>query len=64
MALFCFSFLQINPKLLFTVNAVVYNGKVHDHLAKVNGVLKVAFFRSGQRNPQCGCPFVQLNLLF
>jgi len=33
-------FQQINPKLLFTVNAVVYNGKVHDHLAKVNGVLK------------------------
>jgi len=33
-------FQQIGPKLLFSVNAVVYNGKTHDHLEKVNGVLK------------------------
>jgi len=33
-------FQQIGPKLLFSVNAVVYNGKAHNHLGKVNGVLK------------------------
>jgi len=33
-------FQQINPKILFTVNAVVYNGKIHDHLGKVNAVMK------------------------
>lgn len=32
-------FSQISPKLLFTVNAVIYNGKTHDHLKKVNQVL-------------------------
>ena len=39
--------LQIEPKLLFTVNAVVYNGKVHDHLAKVSGVVKVGRLEVG-----------------
>lgn len=33
-------FQQITPKLLFSVNAVVYNGKTHNHLDKVNCVLK------------------------
>jgi len=29
---------QINPKVLFSVNAVVYNGKTHEHLTKVKTV--------------------------
>ena len=48
------SFPQIGPKLLFSVNAVVYNGKTHDHLEKVNGVLKVSFLSylvSSPRSP-------------
>ncbi|GAB1600667.1 acetoacetyl-CoA synthetase-like [Argonauta hians] len=33
-------FSQIQPKLLFTVNAVFYNNKVHDHLKKVKQVVQ------------------------
>lgn len=33
-------FNQIAPSVLFSVEAVVYNGKVHDHLAKVTQVVK------------------------
>ncbi|KAJ1560654.1 hypothetical protein HK096_007734, partial [Nowakowskiella sp. JEL0078] len=33
-------FLQITPKILFSVNAVVYNGKIWDHLVKVNQVVQ------------------------
>ncbi|KAF7722766.1 hypothetical protein EC973_002720 [Apophysomyces ossiformis] len=33
-------FSQIKPKLLFSVNAVVYNGKKLDHTAKLNTVVK------------------------
>lgn len=33
-------FSQVKPKMLFSVNAVVYNGKVHDHLEKLNLVAK------------------------
>lgn len=33
-------FAQIRPKILLTVNAVVYNGKTYDHLDKVKGVLR------------------------
>ncbi|KAI9292987.1 acetoacetate-CoA ligase [Neoconidiobolus thromboides FSU 785] len=32
-------FSQIEPKVLFSVNAIVYNGKVHDHLNKVESVV-------------------------
>eukprot|EP00128_Syssomonas_multiformis_P009652 Colp12_sorted_trinity150504_noHs@25257 len=32
-------FSQIKPKVIFTVNAVVYNGKVHDHIGKVKQVV-------------------------
>ncbi|XP_064111311.1 acetoacetyl-CoA synthetase-like [Macrobrachium nipponense] len=32
-------FSQIDPTVLFTVDAVVYNGKVHDHLNKVKKVM-------------------------
>jgi acetoacetyl-CoA synthetase len=31
-------FVQVKPKVLFSVNAVVYNGKTYDHLEKVKGV--------------------------
>ena len=31
-------FSQIQPSLLFSVNAVVYNGKVHSHLDKLRRV--------------------------
>eukprot|EP00842_Homolaphlyctis_polyrhiza_P002666 jgi/Hompol1/33/HPOL_003837-RA len=31
-------FLQVQPKVLVSVNAVYYNGKVHDHLAKLREV--------------------------
>ncbi|SAM00002.1 hypothetical protein [Absidia glauca] len=33
-------FTQIKPKILFTVNAVYYNGKTLDHLPKVQAVVK------------------------
>lgn len=33
-------FSQIQPKLIFSVNAVQYNGKVHDHLEKLEGVVQ------------------------
>ncbi|XP_052830459.1 acetoacetyl-CoA synthetase [Octopus bimaculoides] len=33
-------FSQIEPKLMFTVNAVFYNNKVHDHLNKVRKVIQ------------------------
>ncbi|KAI8923537.1 hypothetical protein BC831DRAFT_501413 [Entophlyctis helioformis] len=32
-------FAQVEPKLLVSVNAVVYNGKVHDHLGKLREVV-------------------------
>ena len=31
-------FVQIKPKLMFSVNAVNYNGKVHRHLDKLGSV--------------------------
>ena len=31
-------FIQVKPKLLFSVNAVIYNGKTYDHLGKVKTV--------------------------
>lgn len=33
-------FTQIAPKILFSVNAVVYNGKTHDHLDKLKSVVQ------------------------
>lgn len=33
-------FTQIQPRLIFSVNAVVYNGKVHDHMEKLEKVVK------------------------
>lgn len=33
-------FNQIAPSVLFSVEAVVYNGKIHDHLDKVTQVVK------------------------
>ncbi|KAI9591080.1 hypothetical protein BDF19DRAFT_456358 [Syncephalis fuscata] len=33
-------FNQIRPKILFSVNAIVYNGKVHDHLGKLKAVVE------------------------
>ncbi|KAI1308708.1 hypothetical protein EDD11_004249 [Mortierella claussenii] len=33
-------FSQIKPKLLFSVNAVVYNGRPHDHIQKLRQVLE------------------------
>ncbi len=32
-------FKQIQPKLIFSVDAVVYNGKTHDHLEKLRQVV-------------------------
>lgn len=32
-------FTQIEPTILFSVEAVVYNGKVHDHLNKLKNVV-------------------------
>ena len=32
-------FKQIKPVVIFTVEGVVYNGKTHDHLAKVKEVV-------------------------
>ena len=36
-------FSQIQPSLLFSVNAVVYNGKVHSHLDKLKQVVEGEF---------------------
>ena len=40
-------FTQIQPKVIFSVNAVWYNGKVHNHLDKlsqvVQGIFSLAF---------------------
>ncbi|KAG0019121.1 hypothetical protein BGZ80_006266 [Entomortierella chlamydospora] len=33
-------FSQIKPKLLFSINAVVYNGRPHDHIQKLRQVLE------------------------
>jgi len=33
-------FSQIQPSLLFSVNAVIYNGKVHNHLDKLQQVVE------------------------
>lgn len=33
-------FAQIKPKLMFTVNAVFYNGKIHNHTKKVKKVIE------------------------
>lgn len=33
-------FSQIQPKLIFSVAAVVYNGKTHDHMEKLSSVVK------------------------
>lgn len=33
-------FSQIQPKLIFSVAAVVYNGKTHDHMEKLISVVK------------------------
>ncbi|KAI8050211.1 acetoacetyl-CoA synthase [Syncephalis plumigaleata] len=33
-------FNQIRPKILFSVNAIVYNGKTHDHLSKLKAVVE------------------------
>lgn len=33
-------FSQIQPKLIFSVNAVWYNGKIHNHIDKLTQVVK------------------------
>ena len=33
-------FSQIQPKIIFSVEAVRYNGKVHDHMKKLEQVVK------------------------
>ncbi|NWW90645.1 AACS synthetase, partial [Rhynochetos jubatus] len=33
-------FSQIHPKIIFSVEAVVYNGKEHNHLDKLHSVVK------------------------
>lgn len=30
---------QVKPKILFSVNGVLYNGKAHDHLGKLKEVV-------------------------
>jgi len=36
-------FSQIQPSLMFSVNAVIYNGKLHSHLDKVKQVAEGEF---------------------
>ena len=36
-------FTQIQPKVIFSVNAVWYNGKVHNHLDKLSQVVQGIF---------------------
>ena len=38
--MFGFFFLQIEPKIIFSVEAVSYNMKTHDHLAKLRAVVE------------------------
>lgn len=49
-------FSQIQPKLIFSVAAVVYNGKTHDHMEKLTSVVKgwrphVVFYISSLFDP-------------
>ncbi|KAF3695513.1 Acetoacetyl-CoA synthetase [Channa argus] len=41
-------FSQIQPKLIFSVAAVVYNGKTHDHMEKLTNVVKEDFLGTGR----------------
>lgn len=36
-------FTQIEPRIIFSVNAVHYNGKVHDHMQKLSEVVSGTF---------------------
>ena len=36
-------FSQVDPVILISTNAVVYNGKVHDHIAKLKQVIAGMF---------------------
>lgn len=39
---------QVRPKLIFSVDAVVYNGKIHPHLPKLSTLLSELLAKSGQ----------------
>ncbi|KAF9782823.1 acetoacyl-CoA synthetase [Thelephora terrestris] len=39
---------QVRPKLILSVDAVVYNGKIHPHLPKLSTLLSGLFTKSGQ----------------
>ena len=36
-------FSQIKPKIIFSVDAVIYNNKIHDHLQKLTKVIEGTF---------------------
>lgn len=44
-------FSQIQPKLIFSVEAVVYNGKEHGHMGKLQQVVRGAWWLPGG----CAC---------
>ena len=39
-------FSQIKPKVIFSVEAVCYNGKTHDHLKKLQSVVEGVYIRN------------------
>jgi len=39
-------FSQIQPKMMFSVSAVIYNGKLHSHLDKLKQVVEGEFAAS------------------
>lgn len=42
-------FQQIQPKIIFSVDSVIYNGKQHDHLNKLLNVVKGKIYRNSLR---------------
>lgn len=40
---------QVEPKILFSVEAVIYNQKKHDHLQKLQEVVKSKLYTVGHR---------------
>ena len=54
-------FSQIQPKLIFSVEAVVYNGKEHNHMEKLQQVVKGVWpFRLPAGMAGCVCGYIRV----
>ncbi len=53
-------FSQIKPKVIFSVEAVRYNGKVHDHLKKLQQVVEgLPELENVVLFPFCGTEYIE-----